>query len=240
MKIPENIHSVYYNNSIDVIKGILMILVILGHILLGDLDSNIIRFIIYSFHMPVFFFISGYLLNINNIQSFSVKDFVSKYYHRMLKEWGVALIIYTLGCWICYGFSIRRIINPYYHLWYIPSLFISIVSVWISLKYAKSRTLLFLILFCIGIFFFNFSNYYDIGQTYNCRLFVFLILGIISRKYFKNINSCYFLYLFIFLLVLIWIFYYSDNAAYVYKVYFQMPLCFFALCINFSSIDSSK
>lgn len=41
---------------IDVLKGIGIILVVLGHITFGD---QLVRKIIFSFHMPLFFFLSG-------------------------------------------------------------------------------------------------------------------------------------------------------------------------------------
>ena len=46
-------------NNIDFLRGIGVILVIFGHII----PVGPVRQIIYTFHMPLFFFISGYLLN---------------------------------------------------------------------------------------------------------------------------------------------------------------------------------
>lgn len=42
---------------IDVFKGIGILLMVIGHIGYG----NIVRTLIYGYHMPMFFFISGYL-----------------------------------------------------------------------------------------------------------------------------------------------------------------------------------
>ena len=69
--------SHYLNNnkerdlSIDVIKAFATILVIAGHVIQYtnvDFDHSIFFKIIYSFHMPLFMFISGYLMpeTINN------------------------------------------------------------------------------------------------------------------------------------------------------------------------------
>ena len=50
----------------DSLKGILIVLVVLGHAIQGvygeDVESNRIWNIIYSFHMPAFFAISGYFV----------------------------------------------------------------------------------------------------------------------------------------------------------------------------------
>ncbi|KOP78668.1 hypothetical protein AMS59_12700 [Lysinibacillus sp. FJAT-14745] len=56
-----------YLNWIDILKGLGIILVILGHI---RLSPELISYI-YLFHMPLFFFISGYLMNINKYDSFN-------------------------------------------------------------------------------------------------------------------------------------------------------------------------
>lgn len=43
---------------IDIVKGIGILCVILGHL---SAPNQITRILVYSFHMPLFFFISGYL-----------------------------------------------------------------------------------------------------------------------------------------------------------------------------------
>ena len=45
---------------IDNVKGILILLVVLGHCIDGE---TYLKTVIYSFHMPAFFIISGILLN---------------------------------------------------------------------------------------------------------------------------------------------------------------------------------
>lgn len=51
---------------LDNIKGLLIILVVIGHAIqycLPTYEMNISFRFIYSFHMPLFFFVSGYLAN---------------------------------------------------------------------------------------------------------------------------------------------------------------------------------
>ena len=57
-----------YNNSIDYFKGILCILVFLGHLVVGQIENNLVRYFIYSFHMPLFIGISGYLFNLEDLK----------------------------------------------------------------------------------------------------------------------------------------------------------------------------
>lgn len=50
--------------NIDILKGVLMILVVIGHFYFLGYNSRTLT-LIYSFHMPCFLIIGGYLLNIN-------------------------------------------------------------------------------------------------------------------------------------------------------------------------------
>jgi fucose 4-O-acetylase-like acetyltransferase len=97
-----------YNQTADTLKGLLIVLVILGHFLLGTLMDNPIRYFIYSFHMPLFLFVGGYLINLPKLADMSWKDIFVKHFKRMLMAWGIAWGIYTL--WACYPeFSSRQI-----------------------------------------------------------------------------------------------------------------------------------
>lgn len=83
------------NNSIDVAKGGLIFLVVLGHLLLGSLNNNFLRFFIFSFHMSMFIFISGYLVKIEKLTSRPFTAFLTHYAKRMLGWWIVAWCFYT-------------------------------------------------------------------------------------------------------------------------------------------------
>lgn len=61
------------NSSVDIIKGIGIILVIMGHIS----ENLFINRLIYSFHMPLFFILSGYAY-INYNKTNNIKDFIIK------------------------------------------------------------------------------------------------------------------------------------------------------------------
>lgn len=63
------------NNFIDILKGLLMILVIIGHFSFFEYESRTIT-LIYSFHMPAFFIIAGYLSHIN--ENNTIKGIITK------------------------------------------------------------------------------------------------------------------------------------------------------------------
>ena len=74
---------------IDIAKGIGILLVVWAHILLVGWTH---RFI-YAFHMPLFFFISGYLFKSDKYNSF--KDFFKKRFKRLI----IPYLIYSVFTW---------------------------------------------------------------------------------------------------------------------------------------------
>ena len=51
-------------HGIDFCKGILIILVFVGHLVPGELRNTFIRYTIYQFHMPLFIALSGFLFDV--------------------------------------------------------------------------------------------------------------------------------------------------------------------------------
>ena len=91
-------------NELDLFKGIAIILVVVGHVISrnweGVLDKHPVYTWIYSFHMPLFFFISGFLIN----HTFGKKDIVS-----CLKKKVLALLLpYFVWCYIIAPFVNRE------------------------------------------------------------------------------------------------------------------------------------
>lgn len=74
---------------IDITKGIGILLVVWAHILLVGWTH---RFI-YAFHMPLFFFMSGYLFN--SVKYHSFKDFLKKRFRRLI----IPYLIYSVSTW---------------------------------------------------------------------------------------------------------------------------------------------
>lgn len=104
----------------DNIKGLLIVLVVLGHTF-GHFQatvsqtSSIIRTIIYSFHMPVFVFVSGY---------FS-RNFVDyeKLSEKCVKRILVPLIVFHLLKWLVSSRSLETLFEPSWTLWFLLCLF---------------------------------------------------------------------------------------------------------------------
>ena len=116
---------------LDIAKGIGILLVVLGH---NDFEviSLFLQRLIYSFHMPLFFFLSGYFIN-TTVPFF---DFVKKRFNSLLKPFlfTVFLIYLTSISFEKMSFStaITRTIKSLYgsgayldwvQLWFLPHLF---------------------------------------------------------------------------------------------------------------------
>ena len=114
------------NEAFDAAKGVLIILVIIGHVLLGSLSENLSREIIYFFHMPLFLGISGFFTKRKLIES-SFSQIIKKLKNRLILPFLIAFIFFTVLFLLSQNELnlrglFRQIIYPYYHLWYIPCL----------------------------------------------------------------------------------------------------------------------
>jgi acyltransferase len=137
-------------DSIDIAKGIGITLVVLFHTRLEYFTT--VRDIIYTFYMPLFFFISGICFQSGK---YPLKDFIKKRWIQLMRP----AIIFTLVITIISYFSDKR--NSFinlkdvfpYALWFLPILYFSSLLAFIILKYNTNfvRQLWFVcILICIG------------------------------------------------------------------------------------------
>jgi polysaccharide biosynthesis protein PslL len=116
---------------LDIAKGIGILLVVLGH---NDFEviSLFIQRMIYSFHMPLFFFLSGYFIN----ASVPFFDFFKKRFNALMKPFffTIFLIYFTSVSFEKMGFNmaITRTVKSLYgsghyldwvQLWFLPHLF---------------------------------------------------------------------------------------------------------------------
>lgn len=108
----------HYSSSLDLAKGIGIILVILGHTLCPS------HFLINVFHMPLFFFISGMTFH----RSDKVRDFLIKKINRIIIPWLFFTSISILICLVIYrspkspsGWDFNA------PLWFLQTLFVSLL-----------------------------------------------------------------------------------------------------------------
>lgn len=145
---------------IDIAKGIGMILVVMGHtIQLGIVQP------IYAFHMPLFFFLSGLLLQPDKLGNFA--SFTTKKGVQLLRPWAVILLISTIVCSLIPGwreqFTLDNILHDLYSantntfqnssIWYLPCFFFALVFYFIMNKIFKhdTKSVFIFILFAVSL-----------------------------------------------------------------------------------------
>jgi len=164
---------------LDTSKFILIFFVVLGHLLQIDYSKtesvDALYRLIYSFHVPAFAFISGYL---TNERSFNIKKFIPLF----------ETIIIGNIIWFCFTdftFSFTKYLSPQYHLWYLMGLFWWRIYVYISNKYlSKPIVLLIAILSFLVSPLVNFSILsIDLSLTY----LPFFVLGNVLQGRIPNL-----------------------------------------------------
>ncbi|MGE5775218.1 MAG: acyltransferase family protein [Chloroflexota bacterium] len=117
---------------LDIARGIGILLVVLGHNDFAAL-SPFFHQVIYSFHIPLFFFLSGYFVD----TSLSFFDYSKKRFHAVLKPYlfTILLIYFTSVSFEKMGFqtALVRVTKALYgsidyidwgQLWFLPALFV--------------------------------------------------------------------------------------------------------------------
>ena len=135
---------------IDMAKGYGIILVIIGH-----LSTPYITTFIYTFHIPLFFFLSGYVFNGNK----GFKDFIVSKIKRLLVPYfclSVPMILFLclydnsdISLWNKFCSESLRFLIQERHttLWFIACLFILNLLYYMLVKYINNK---FLILFVVS------------------------------------------------------------------------------------------
>ena len=142
---------------IDVMRGIAMIMVIYGHI---DGNSHIGQFM-YMFHVPAFFFISGYLFN----PQLSIKEHIKKRVCRLLVPFilfGTTMILINWCVHIILGLQydalhyikdmIFQVRGTDSRIWFLPCLFLAecIMVIIFAIKNIYLRMTLFGLVILFG------------------------------------------------------------------------------------------
>lgn len=154
------------SETLDIAKGIGIILVVLGHSWLVLDNPGILFQIIYSFHVPLFFFLSGIFVK-ENIQTI---HFIFNKAESLLKPYLAISLLIVLFSFIKshlvssdFSFS-KNLIDIVYAsggkivstpTWFLPSLFITLIALIPLTKLRKNSKLFLLIVLLITSMFFN-------------------------------------------------------------------------------------
>lgn len=196
-------------SDIESIKGFAIILVVFGHVYYHNvpLGYTYIRTFIYSFHMPLFMFVSGFLAYISmaNIKQESFFNFALRRFDRLLVPFFIIAIFvasakYIFGQYMNVNKQVNeledffRIVynterSPALFVWYlfvvfVYSIFVRLVS---SIKYfIVFNIILGIILHAIWLYTrFNSINIDYLYIDRICMYYIFFSIGLMAAKYNK-------------------------------------------------------
>ena len=194
-------------NYLDYIKGFTILLVVLGHIYSAD---NPIKIWIYSFHMPLFFIVSGFLSTNKRLDIITTikKKFKSIVIPYIL--FGIVFLIFRAKLNMGVQLNLESFIfslltsSSLGALWFLPALFI-IEIIFALLNKSKLndifKILITIILFLIGLKGnVYYSNLYLIVIYRSLVGFGFFMLGNYTFKYVKKLEVSYIIVFFMFIL----------------------------------------
>ena len=190
------------DNRFDILKGILIILVVLGHALQYGFGSSWMdsgAFMedklfqgIYSFHMPLFMLISGYFFRHTNIRPFG-KVLWSKCV-SLLIPWAVFFILLSsatiAGVFKSAGFveGISKTVHLALNfMWFLPALFFNVLVVGVMTRILTNKTLQCIVLAFMAIAML-FLPRGVVPSTY-IFVFPFFVLGYYANSYWEKITS---------------------------------------------------
>ena len=132
------------NDLVDVAKGIGMIFVIAGHNPLLMHQASVLMPFIYSFHMPLFFLLSGIYFKVNS----DFKDFLRVKSDALLKPYIIVVALTSLAYCVSGNDLINLLMGDIYSttytidshaipLWFLPTLFVTMVASWCIMRIKK-------------------------------------------------------------------------------------------------------
>lgn len=186
-------------NWISNLKAMGILMVILGHI-----NSPFSAFI-YSWHMPLFFIVAGFFIKFD----LSVKDFLIKDFKRLMIPYFIFAIVGLVveiskrmalhrdgldyiheitGIFIWMDMS--SLINTYaFVLWFLPTLFLARIIIFLVNKQFKSFLFCFLLVFILFFTSFFVNIPFGIDNAMNATLFVFI--GNIFFRFYQDNKKLY-------------------------------------------------
>jgi fucose 4-O-acetylase-like acetyltransferase len=174
----------YRDQYIDALKGIAILLVVVGHAIqenISDFDNNIIFRIIYSFHMPLFMFISGYVIY-GHVGSPLPIWLIDKFKRLVVPflSWAIIVkfVVYNSDSFIQYFFELYK--HPDVGLWFLWVLFLNYCLLGTTLLFGKNLKEVKLLLTIITL---NLISISVLGFPMVRWLFPFFATGYILNEY---------------------------------------------------------
>jgi peptidoglycan/LPS O-acetylase OafA/YrhL len=230
------------NYKIVNLRAIAIILVVLGHSIIIYKSGwnyyhtevncqlfNYLDLIIYLFHMPLFFSISGYLF-IDKCKQKNISTIVKNKFKRLIIPYVVVGILWVYPIRIIsqysgfakHGWIYNILVNIILgadngHLWFLPALFSMFVISYFLEKYVKNNTLKYLLIFIMFLLG-HILSFSWISETF--KYIVWFYLGYFIKKYSVESKMKYKKATIILTVILVTIYIFTYN----WNVYFSLSL----------------
>ncbi len=213
MKGLDNRINIQHNEDLDFLKGVGICMVVLGHCITSALEANnhilhIIKEIIYTFHMPIFFIVSGY---IQGLRHYDIRRF-KKFGFSQTRKYLLPYFVWSLTLYLFYyllktvnpGVIPERLtLNPIgvfrdiflfkvltgNVLWFVYILFIVTVVSYLVHSFMSNKyiNLIFLLAVLIGGFLANnfISNQLFVPKRF-LVVWIYYEIGVFIARYFSN------------------------------------------------------
>ena len=221
------------SRSLDALKGILLTLVIFGHLFSNRVTEDPIKYWLYGFHMPVFLFVSGYLISRSSLKNQNLGQVIKSRFLRLIVPWIIASLLF-LGIYNPDVFTsgvkhfIKELfLSPYFHLWYIPAVLAQLCLMWFVERLGRFKWMLALIIAIAAFSAFEFPGSPIPNTVIDHRYlgyFIYFMIGYLHRNFeFIKLNSRVFLGV-------------TTGSAILYAVSFYLDDHIQFLCFVFFSI----
>ena len=170
-------------NELDFLKGVFIILMITFHLVFISDSYPYVKRVVYTFHMPGFLIISGYLLNISKTQREFVRTMLGYVIPYFIMESGYIVMASALpirehiDILTVRAFFDRLFLHPIGPYWYLHTLICCGITYMVMFHFVPLRTNSRIIL--LGILFHVFSNMFGV-MSFACSLY--FLAGVTIRQ----------------------------------------------------------
>ena len=179
---------------LDVAKGILIICVVIGHVINFEYFlTSVVKTVIYAFHMPAFFIISGILMNPEKLKNQTFRSFVKRKIKRFIIPYVLFEIVGGVLQMFLYGIDEVNFVGILYGIltmhcyigadWFLPTLFFAEVIFFTVVKKTGLKMVLFMMVISIETAFIIPEWNYAIAVIRRILVaFGFIVLGFLLKK----------------------------------------------------------
>ncbi len=189
-----------YYSEIDILKGIGIFLVVLGHL---SFKNENISHLIFSFHMPLFFVLSGFVFKRKKMSNFFLSKFrrilIPYIFFSFISFLAYYMLNFRTSIYTIKDFFIGTLLgisNDYYLawnvvLWFLSSIFL--VNVLFNVFFRKKRWIVLLFLWLLGfILMYNIDAVLPFHIKSTLLAIPFFGFGILLKTNYKYLENFFF------------------------------------------------